>query len=378
MFNIVLFAVGYLACFTQADVKVVPVSSTQMNASWTAPLSDGGSPISKYLVEWDTKSGIQEQQTITSSGVTGGKFSLTFRGQRTTDLGFEASELQVQKALEALPTAGAVTVSRSGPNQDGYSWVVTFATNVGNVPLMTARSANLIGANKGLTVSELVKGTTPSFDQGTVGVNVLPLGSTTVTRLNEVQTITVSTDAADLSGSFLVEFMGETSISIPHDATVEQMTTSLQGLSTIGTISVTAKDLTQSTVPPLVRHGRSWTITFLTQEGDLPSMLVKTTSNLIAMTSANGGTLKGTTASVAVKEVSKGDLPMHYVIDGLTKNTPYFVRVSAFSSRGWGKAQIATFSANAVNQAPSSPVEVSVSVASSSKLFISRDRKSVV
>jgi hypothetical protein len=35
------------------DVTVVSVSSTELGVSWKEPLSNGGSPIAKYLIEWD-------------------------------------------------------------------------------------------------------------------------------------------------------------------------------------------------------------------------------------------------------------------------------------------------------------------------------------
>jgi hypothetical protein len=51
------------------------------------------------------------------------------------------------------------------------------------------------------TVSVVTEGTSPSFDRGTVGIHVLPLGQVDLPVASEVQTITVSTGAEDLDGA---------------------------------------------------------------------------------------------------------------------------------------------------------------------------------
>ncbi|HEX6021251.1 MAG TPA: PQQ-dependent sugar dehydrogenase, partial [Solirubrobacter sp.] len=55
-----------------------------------------------------------EQQTVRVTNATGGTFTLTFRGQTTAPLAFNATAAQVDAALEALSTVGANNVQTSG------------------------------------------------------------------------------------------------------------------------------------------------------------------------------------------------------------------------------------------------------------------------
>ncbi len=45
---------------------------------------------------------VNEQQQVSTGGATGGTFTLTFSGQTTTALAYNATAAQVQAALEAL------------------------------------------------------------------------------------------------------------------------------------------------------------------------------------------------------------------------------------------------------------------------------------
>jgi len=83
-----------------------------------------------------------EQQTITVTA-TGGTFTLTFRGQTTGALAYNASAGTIQTALEGLSTIGAgnAAVTGAGP------WVVTYQTTLEfqNVPLLTGNGSSLTG-----------------------------------------------------------------------------------------------------------------------------------------------------------------------------------------------------------------------------------------
>jgi hypothetical protein len=70
-----------------------------------------------------------------------------------------------------------------------------------------------------IAVVEVAKGSAPLFDQGTVGIYTLPLGSQIVGLSHEVQTITVEAlefDTFTPLGYFFVSFEGETSLLSIH------------------------------------------------------------------------------------------------------------------------------------------------------------------
>lgn len=115
-----------------ADTKVVP----------------SGLAVSKDAVTGMFKpfAGVTEVQTVTITGVpTGGTFTLTFDGETTAAIAYNAAASAVQAALEALSnvSAGDVTVTGSA----GGPYTVTFGGKYSqqNVPAMTASGAGLTG-----------------------------------------------------------------------------------------------------------------------------------------------------------------------------------------------------------------------------------------
>jgi len=110
--------------------------------------------------------GTNEAQTVTITGTpTGGTFTLTYDGQTTSAIAYNATAATVDAALEALSNLGPGDVTVTGGPGPGAAWVVTFAgTRAGiNVPQMTA-TASLIGG----TTPAVAVTTTTSGGGGTV------------------------------------------------------------------------------------------------------------------------------------------------------------------------------------------------------------------
>lgn len=100
-----------------------------------------------------------EVQTVTITGApTGGTFTLTYAGQTTSAIAYNASAATVQSALWALSTIGAGQVSVSG--SAGGPYTVTFQGTLAStdVAAMTASGASLTG---GSSPSVSVATTTP-------------------------------------------------------------------------------------------------------------------------------------------------------------------------------------------------------------------------
>ena len=78
--------------------------------------------------------------------MTGGTFRLTFNGQTTEPIAYDASGSELQSALVLLRLLdqGDVFVTRATP---GAPWIVTFVGRVGgrNQPDITATSVDLTG-----------------------------------------------------------------------------------------------------------------------------------------------------------------------------------------------------------------------------------------
>jgi len=116
-----------------------------------------------------------EVQTVTITGVpTGGAVKLSWVGQTTTDIPFNATAAQVQAALEALVNINVGDVVVTGGPGPATAWIVTFGGQFArtDVPQMTA-SSTLTG---GTTPAVAVTTTTP----GAIGAAVAA-GSTMIT-----------------------------------------------------------------------------------------------------------------------------------------------------------------------------------------------------
>ena len=119
--------------------------------------------------------------TLTGSP-TGGTFTLTYSGQTTGTIAYNASAATVTSALEALSNIGVgdVSVTASGTLASGYGWRIEFtALLAGADQVLTASGASLTGAGADtFTVSTATTPTGPhhwdnanNWDTGAVPVN---------------------------------------------------------------------------------------------------------------------------------------------------------------------------------------------------------------
>lgn len=107
-----------------------------------------------------------EAQTVSITGTpSGGNFTLTFDGQTTGNIAYNASASDVLTALRALSNIEADDVSATGGALPGTAVVVTFAGKYAgkDVALMTANSAGLTGGST--PTASVSTTTTPILDK---------------------------------------------------------------------------------------------------------------------------------------------------------------------------------------------------------------------
>jgi hypothetical protein len=95
-------------------------------------------------------SATNEVQTVTITGTpTGGTFTLTYGGQTTAGIAYNAAASAVQSALVALSSVGAGNVAVTGGPGPGTAWTVTFQGTLAgtNVAQMTTSGASLTGGS---------------------------------------------------------------------------------------------------------------------------------------------------------------------------------------------------------------------------------------
>ncbi len=244
-----------------------PVSGAQV--TFTAPASGASGSFGNF----------SEVQTVTVSGASG-NFTLTFKGQTTGLLAFNASAAQVQSALNGLSTiggvGGSVTVSLSSS-----TYTVTFGGSLAGSDLVQMTGSGSGGA--GVSVAT-------SID-----------GGPTVT--SEVQSVTVTGSA----GSFTLTFNGQTTGALAFNATTAQVQSSLNVLSTIGGVggSVT-----------VYRSGSDFIVTFgaSLRRTDVSQMTASGSGGATAsvVTNTEGGVLAGTEIQTVTVSGSSGTFTLTF------------------------------------------------------------------
>jgi hypothetical protein len=98
----------------------------------------------------DIEAATNEVQSVVLTGSpTGGTFTLTFMGQTTAGVAYDANAAAVQSALEALSTIGSGNVACAGGPLPGTAVSVTFQGTLAatNVAIMTGSGASLTGGS---------------------------------------------------------------------------------------------------------------------------------------------------------------------------------------------------------------------------------------
>ncbi|KUF76226.1 Titin [Phytophthora nicotianae] len=328
------------------DVNVEPRSPTKLLVSWTQPLNTGGAPVSNYTVQIAARRGVAEQQLIKADSSLGDlsqrRLMMRLRvgdvSGSTTVLGNVSSDDLRSALANALNVPGAIArVSRNSVgvfSGYGYEWVVTFSDSIGDVPLIEIsetiyesldRSPDYMSA-LALSVTELVKGSVDSSSMTGAAVTTV-----VVTPQHEVQRVFIySGSPVDLGGTVMLSVGGESTGALAVDATSEDVRVALEGLSTVGevTVTVTGEVSARSTFPA-TRHGVYWDLTFISSMDDLPLLGVRTDATLPFTSRACGGTLTGVTPCVEGLKLEQGGLPTQAILNQLTNTTNYVVRLAA-------------------------------------------------
>ena len=129
-----------------ASLSVSVASSTSLAASWTTPLSDGGSTIDLFKLQYDPSSTFSSLQTISITAdsplsADTGSFKVAFGSSETTCIKWDATPSQLESALESsIAEIYDVQVSSASNDQNGYDFTITFINPV--APAYTVSLAN--------------------------------------------------------------------------------------------------------------------------------------------------------------------------------------------------------------------------------------------
>jgi flagellar hook protein FlgE len=155
----------------------------------------------------DGTAAVNETQTVSIAGApTGGTFTLTYDGQTTAAIAWNASSADVNTALEALSNIGAGNVTSTGGALPGTAVAVEFTGALAgqDVSLMTIDTTNLTG---GAPVGSVAETTTGRAVQGVLG------GEATASLVNGK--IRITDTASGYSRSDFAMTWSDSSLTLP-------------------------------------------------------------------------------------------------------------------------------------------------------------------
>jgi RHS repeat-associated protein len=218
-------AIGRLYKQVDRNEQIRHFDYDSLNRTTKEEWFESGTPLPTLTLATTTDGGVtSEVQRVGFSDdmsfLTSGTFTLTYSGQTTSAITYNASAATVQTALEALSNvaAGDVTVTKTGDTMGAQEWTLTFGGALAetNLNQTTVDSTNVMGMG---TITD----TEATDTQG---------GTTN----DEVQTVTL-TNADD--GTFRLAFAGETTAAIDYDATTTEVETALEELNGVNNVTVT-------------------------------------------------------------------------------------------------------------------------------------------
>ncbi len=182
-----------------------PSTDLTMDVDATTTLND----ILTWLNTNEGTPAVNEEQTIAITGSpTGGSFTLSFGGETTAPIAFNATAAQVDAALEALSTIGAGNVACSGPDLPGGSIVVEFTGALAgqDVALLTIDDSALTGGTS--PTGSVTETTTGRSVQGVLG------GDATASLVNGRIVITDAAEGYSKS-DFSMTWSGDGTLTTP-------------------------------------------------------------------------------------------------------------------------------------------------------------------
>lgn len=241
-----------------------------------------------------------EVQTLTILRASGGTFALTYDGQTTSGIAYNANAATIQSALEALSNVAPGDITVAGTNPFTLTFGGTYAGI--DVALITVDSSSLTGSTATASVS-----TVRNYSVGQSEIQTLVFSATTtVAPQNEKQTIKINNNPT--SGTFTLTYSGQTTGNIAYNASNATITTALEALSNIGVgdVLVTGGPLPSRTIT--IEFKGALAATNVAQLTSDASGLSVTGSTFLGMTTTVEGTNDdvATTGSITLP-VTSGD-----------------------------------------------------------------------
>ena len=202
---------NYLVTFTGALA-----GANQPQITLNSSLSGGTAPATGTITDgggWDTTDQI-------NAGLAAGTYTLTLNGIVSPAIAFNASQQQIQAIIEAMLPAAFPTIAGVGPGSVIVTQMLQAGAAGGAIP--TQFDVTFTGPLSGMNIAPFV----------------ISAGASTQTSIggssSQVETINL---AGASSGSFTLNYNGQTTAALPFNATPSQIQNALTSLASLGPVA---------------------------------------------------------------------------------------------------------------------------------------------
>lgn len=353
--SIIAKQLAMMSYFKQGvSVTGVVTSTVMQTCNWTVSFVNSIGDLNQLQIQTS-----QQYNNLIQSNTIGpiGYISATGDDTMSTIPLTDGEQDAIKAALELLSTVGTVTVnalSADAGSNGNCSWMVTFDTAAGNLPLMEVR---LFNENQ-LNQSEPY-GAVSTYDSATAIVTEVRAGT-----------------SSPIGGYFALTFMGERSVYVPYDVDSRTLKNVLESIGNIGEVSVIRSE------PADENNGFTWYVQFLSLlgpqdllefdpldmtgtvvAGTVAKEVVGVSPPFNSLDPANGLPLGRATLSVD---------SLNLTISELDEGIAYYVRVAAVNSVGQGPYAFSSLPfAIPQYQSPGLPTSAKLTVVDGSSLLVS-------
>ena len=200
-------------------LSVTTASGTSLQASWSLPLSDGGSTFTKAHVEWDATNAFNSRNIITvnaTSPLSQGSYSLAFGSTASACIEWNAvasgSVASFETIVEGIDGLTDVSVTRSGDASSNYHYGYAYTVEYIN-PVAPDVALTLAPDQAACTQFKLIDGNQDVATEVSVNVVRGPVGAHTIAFMPEVQVISTFSDLKTEINLFAAQLMLQTNAS---------------------------------------------------------------------------------------------------------------------------------------------------------------------
>lgn len=210
-------ALGFTAYSSRSEVQVITIEGAPTGGTFTLTWGDDTTdPLAYNATALQVQTalralqyvplaygGTTEVQTVTITGTpTGGTFTLTYSGQTTSALNWNATANQVQTALRALSNIPDTDLTVTGGPGPGTAFQVAFTGTLANtdVAQMTATPSLTGGTTPSVTVTTGTAGVAASQNVTVTGSNGGPYSVNFTGKLANLNVAEIVANGEDLTG----------------------------------------------------------------------------------------------------------------------------------------------------------------------------------